>query len=516
VRMSRFVALAGAAVLVACAALLSPASYDEIKKPTAATAREKGDRAVHARAILRKYCHECHGGKESKGTVAVMDHARLVATGPNPVPFVLPGDAAKSQIIQFIEDGSMPPGGKPRPSDDEIKVLKAWIADSATHFPSSFDADATLKLLLDDSAKHPEDRPHVRYLSFAHLIRDGAAPPNLAAAERDLFAALGGCGLAEMPTPVDGAATLYRLDTRQAGWGTRGLFVKESQGAEGVHPLTPYDLLLLEYPHWVSLPTADLFAGRLDEYLAAAKVARPVPLLHADWVAGMLKKDSPLAADLKSLSELDAALKNGVAEAKLPRGPRPQAFGRLNPVPEFAKPESPRAVLPLSSWYSGDCEPSQPPFTLSAELVDLGGKSLKSVNTGEGFNLRVTSDRQAHFVLLMVWSRGQAVLQPTSHNGFLEAKANVLGPPDAARDGFAIADILTGEKEAVEYFVLLASPDPLPKPTIVRSKHSRGVGREKMTSYPVYRFLFESDAKFDPSKVVRRVIPVPVAIAKGD
>jgi mono/diheme cytochrome c family protein len=514
--MPRLVAPLAGLALGAAFALLASSLPAHAESAPPATPREKGDRAIRARAILRKYCHECHGEQEKKGTLAVMNHARLVASGPNPVPFVAPRDAARSQIIQFIEDGSMPPGARARPSPDEVAALKAWIADAATHFPTSFDADATLKLLLDDHASRPDDATHVRYLSLAHLVRDGAPPPDLAVAEGDLFEALRGCGLTTMPVPVDGPATLYRLDTRQAGWDSRALFVQETRepkSAEGLHTLAPYDLVLLEYPHAASLSKGHSLATPLNDYLTRAQLARPVPLVRADWLTGVLRKDAPLAADLKSLSELHAALKKADdppagQEAKMPCGPRPRAFGGVNPVLAVPRAEHPGAVLPLSSWYAGDCQSLQPPFTLTADVFETeGGKVVSSVEKGKPFKLRVTTDRQAHFLLLVIWSNGQAAVQLTQKNRFLTAGEHLLGP-----DGkdFTIASILTGEKEATEYFVLLASPEPLPTPVIVRSRHSRSPTCEKPPRYPVYRFVFPPAATFDATTVVRKVIPLTV------
>jgi hypothetical protein len=492
-------------------AMLLPGAGQEAK-PQATTLREKGDGAIRARAILRKYCHECHGGDQRKGTITVMDHARLVATGPNPVPFVERRDPAKSQIIQLIEDGSMPPGGRPRPTRDEVVLLKQWIEDDATAFPTSFDDDATLQLLLDDAARRPADAAHMRYLSFSHLIRDDAPPTSLAAAERELFSALAACGLTEPPTPVDGPATLYRLDIRQAGWDSRDLFELESGG---FYTLTPYDLVLLEYPHALALPGGHTLAKQLQEYLDSAKLTRPVPLLRADWVTTMLRKGTPLADDLKSLSELHAALRKREG-AKLPCGPRPHAFGRLNPVPASPKAESPRTILPLSSWYCGDCQPMQPPFALTATLVDLDRKPIKSVIPGQPFQVRVNTDRPAHFALLMVWSNGQIAFQATQANAYLETKETFLRPPAGEKQGFTIADILTGENEATEYFVLFASPKALPRPVVVRSRHARGPACEKQMRYPIYRFVFGPAPLFDPSSVVRRVIPIPVVAAKDN
>ena len=63
--------------------------------------------------------------------------------------------------------------------------------------------------------------------------------------------------------------------------------------------------------------------------------------------------------------------------------------------------------------------------------------------------------------------------------------------------------------------MLLASSDPLPTPVIVRSRHSRSPACDKKAQYPIYRFVFPSDAKFDPTKVVRKVIPLTVTTGQN-
>ncbi|HSQ54851.1 MAG TPA: c-type cytochrome domain-containing protein [Gemmata sp.] len=514
--MRGFIALACLGPAIISAMILDTASTQDVAKRAPSTSREKADRAIHARAILRKYCFDCHGGNESKGTIRVMDHPKLLSRGPNPVPFVLPGEPAKSQIFQFIQDGSMPPGGKQRPSPAEIAVLQKWIEDGATRFPASFDEDATLRLLLDDAAAHPEDAPFIRYLSLAHLIRDDAGIPDLGKAERDLFATLAECGIRKMPTPVDPAGTLYRLDTRQAGWASRDLFLKTGGGAEGTYPLSPYDLVLMEYPHAAALPAEHPIAKELETYLRSARLSQPIPFVRADWLTAMLKKESPLAKELKSLGELHAAISKEGERGRLPCGVAPNPFGRQNPVPPSLKPSSSRGALPFFAWYSGDTQPLEPPFSITTALVDIESEPLKALKTGEPFRLRVQADRPVHFVLLMVWADGQVVFQPTQANGFLEAREIALRPPDVANGGFRIADIATGAKQATEYFVLLASLKPLPRPVIVRSRHSRGPMCEAMRRYPIYRFLFEPDAAIEQSSVVRKVIPIPVKSGTAD
>ncbi len=70
-------------------------------------------------------------------------------------------------------------------------------------------------------------------------------------------------------------------------------------------------------------------------------------------------------------------------------------------------------------------------------------------------------------------------------------------------EGFSISGIVTGADSTTEYFVLFASETEFPLPTVVRSRHNER---------KVWRFLLEPTEKepFDPNKVVRKVIAIPV------
>lgn len=481
--------------------------------------RREGDLAIKARAILKKHCFECHGGPDSRGTIQVLDYSRLVATGPNPVPFVAPEKAAGSQIIQFLEEGSMPPGDRPRPTEDEIKTLKEWIACTAPSYPVAFDDRTTLNAILNDLRQHPNDAPNLRYFSLAHLIRDDAELPNLKKAEFDLLKALTWCevkppGGKLAVEPVDGTATLFRFDVRHAGWDNNELFFRKAEVAKDAFRLTPYDLILLEYPHASNLPPADALAEQLKAYFEAAKLARPVPFLRADWLAEKLAMNTPLAEDLRSLGKLAAALKKEGSpmlgmEGKMPCGPTTRAFAAKNPVPAAPKVQSAQPILPLSAWYSGDCQAVAPAFKLTTEAIDVQGKPVKEMVKGTPFRLKVTTDRGINYVLLMVFSNGQLRVQPTKQGGFLDAGVHFL-TPEGNTGAFKITDILTGEPKANEYFILLASTEKIMPPLIVRSRHSNNPDCDDMKAYPIYRFIYSGDAKFDQSLVVRRVTAVTV------
>jgi len=490
--------------------------------------RERGDLAIHARAILRHHCFECHGGNRKVSTLPILEHKKLIATS-NPVPFVASKKVAESQIIQFIEDGSMPPGNRDRLTSAEIDRLKEWIAEGAPSFPTTFDDAGTLQAILTDLAAQPDaSKEHLRYFSFAHLISDKGPLPDLKKAEFELGRALREVGLIDLqnppppPQPVDDTATLFRFDVRTVGWDNRQLFTTSVNGAVGSpHQLSAYDLLLLEYP-FGSLPADPRFA----DYFARAKLVRPIPFLRAEWVSRALMnpksekhEPTPLAADLKSLTALSAALKKQDfpavgQEEKMPCGVRPLAFGRQTSVPAAVKPTTPSPILPFDSWYSGDVSMDPSPLNVAAELVTPEGQALTSVTAGQRFHLKVKAKQNAWFVLLMVDGQGGVRVMPTNRDRFFNAEQIILTPkPMQSGDlpAFSISPT-TEDKKPIEYFVLLVaeSGEPLPAVSIVQSRHSQGPDCYKENLFPIFRFLFDQQKteKFDPSKVVRKVIPI--------
>ena len=276
--------------LLAILALILFSSFSRADEPAELSYRDKGNLAIQSRSILKKYCSECHNGQAgSRGTIAVLDYPKLVASGPNPVPFVLPKKAEASQVIQFIEDGTMPPGNRARPTADEIAVLKKWIAESAPSYPASFDEQYTLKSMLDDLERQPPGVvPHLRYVSLAHLVGEGL-PANLGTVESKLRTALTWYSpeASSALVAVDDCATLFRFDIRTLGWDSRELFFSAAKGAAaGLSTLTPYDLILLEYPHGFRLPPEHPLTARLNHYFKTTRQVQPVPFVRAGLVGG--------------------------------------------------------------------------------------------------------------------------------------------------------------------------------------------------------------------------------------
>ena len=483
--------------------------------------RERGGLAIQARAILRKYCIECHGDAPKRGTLSVTDYKNLT-TKDAPVRFVnLLDPKGRSQIIEFLEDGSMPPGGRDRPTGPEIATLKRWVAASAPSYPRAFDDRATLAAMLADFKQQPpEDQPFLRYVSLAHLVPDGQEPPDLAPFDQRLQKALLlASGTRVSPDPVDATATLFRLDLRKLGWDARDLFLRVEGGKDaGVHPtMIPFDLVLLEYPFGFTLPPGDPQAADLQLFFKATKQLRPVPFLRGDWLAdALLDPDKPtvgrpLAEELKALVELSGAwAKRKKDDDLMPCGPVPRPFlgGKLlkpDPPPDGTLP-----VAPLGAWYAGDVTPEREPFTLKAEMISPKRKE-PFVFGREEFYIRMSADRNVRFVLLNVLPTGDVRLPRVAGGNLytVDKKLKPLGPDPGM--GYTAGLPLTREKSEIDHWLLIAAEADadLPLPTIVRSRHDETSECRKENRRAIWRFVFDGD-KFDPNKSVRRVVPVAV------
>ena len=74
------------------------------------------------RPLLAKYCTGCHGAAKQEGELR-LDQPLLV--------FDQPGAERWRRIVERVELGQMPPEGKPRPSDEEVRRLSTWIEEES-------------------------------------------------------------------------------------------------------------------------------------------------------------------------------------------------------------------------------------------------------------------------------------------------------------------------------------------------------------------------------------------------
>jgi mono/diheme cytochrome c family protein len=462
--------------------------------------RAKGDLALQSRDILQRYCAECHTGVADvgKSKLAILDHAQLTAKR-TPVPFVAP--AGRSLLLDLIKDGSMPPANKPAPTQKELETLEKWVNSQAPAFPTSFDDDAVLTIVADDFEKQDAKIKNgvaaqtLRYVSFAHLIRDGQPLPDLLAAERELAKAL--AWHLKNLTPVDPAGTVFRVDLGYVGWWTRELFDRvERRKPAGVVPVRPYDLFLLEYPFARNWEESDTRSKKLEKLLAKTAQVRPIPFVRGDWLTAAIlngKMGTPLVNEAHSLAALEKSFGRG---GKAIDGPPATPFANAKSY----TPADDSSILPLNAWYLKDIAARTAPFTLNAEIVSQG-KVVTEVAVDEPFMLRVSADRKVHFVVLLVEEDGEIRLPEVTGGTLLQPHRERLLAPNGT--AFTVSSILSGGNSATQHFVLFACESELPLPTLIRSQHADN---------HMWRFLIEPTEKyrFNPNAVVRKVIPVKV------
>lgn len=84
----------------------------------------------HVRPIFKTHCFLCHGeGGAKKGKLDLRLRRLIVRGGESGSPLE-PGRPDQSYLLDRVASGEMPPGDK-RLSDQEIEVIRAWIASGA-------------------------------------------------------------------------------------------------------------------------------------------------------------------------------------------------------------------------------------------------------------------------------------------------------------------------------------------------------------------------------------------------
>jgi WD40 repeat protein len=83
--------------------------------------------------LLKKYCLGCHNADDAEGGLVMESYAELLVGGRNGRPIV-PGKSGESLLLLMIEGKKkpiMPPKDNPRPSSQEIALLKVWVDSGA-------------------------------------------------------------------------------------------------------------------------------------------------------------------------------------------------------------------------------------------------------------------------------------------------------------------------------------------------------------------------------------------------
>ena len=251
------------------------------------------DLARQAAGILERTCHSCHGrgGSVEGGMNYVMDAVALVARKK-----IIAGDSARSKLVKrLINEGDpMPPAGhEPRPTADEIQIIRKWIDAGAPALAEAGPArrrislEQELALVMEDLRGLDErKRRYVRYLSITPLHNAGLSEDEIQTHRvgvSKLLNSLSWQRRIAVPVPVDADQTILRIDLRDYGWNAR-----------------LWQRLIEQYPYRLETSAAE-FRG-ISEMLECE-----VPVVRADWFVHAASRP-PLYHDLLQLPETDTDL----------------------------------------------------------------------------------------------------------------------------------------------------------------------------------------------------------------
>lgn len=193
--------------------------------------------------ILKSRCYRCHGGSAKQAGIDVLSRENLLQERGEigaKFAFVVPGDAAKSQLLDAISGGAdsyMPKEGSPEAkamTDAEKDLLQTWVAAGA-EFPQvetrPFVSETQiLKAMRDYLLKvKADDRNYVRFYTFTHLHNN----PKVSDLDLRLYRAALAKAINSLtwsrdiylPQPLANTGdSVYVIDLHQLGWDRNNLW----------------------------------------------------------------------------------------------------------------------------------------------------------------------------------------------------------------------------------------------------------------------------------------------------
>ena len=160
--------------------------------------------STQIKPLLAKHCAKCHGSQKQQSGLRI-DSATGIRDGGDSGPAIVPGDSAKSNLVQAImgAEGTskMPPDG-PSLSAEEIALIRKWIDDGAK-FPPNEIADAAASRKSDHWSFQPIQRHVPPDVTLRNAVRSPLDSFVVARLERERIA----------PSPEADRATLIRRVT---------------------------------------------------------------------------------------------------------------------------------------------------------------------------------------------------------------------------------------------------------------------------------------------------------------
>jgi mono/diheme cytochrome c family protein len=446
------------------------------------------DLTLRARAILHRYCGDCHKpDAPGQGEISVLDRTGLNRTDR---PFLLPGSADASQLLQLMEDGSMPPGTHPRPSADERQAIRDWINAGAADYPRQFGESYALSSILADVRRvPPADQTKVRYFSLHHLVPDSDAAVTLEPQRLALRKAVVGLAKQAQLEGVDPAQLVFRINLKTAGWDLEPF--QRRQLVDGKATLEPshvnlFDLILIEYPlARLDASTAE-FKQLAQLFLKPSGQAVPITYLRGDWFAAEFSRSS-VASEIRDTLELPEPARESVPSAKPPQPPANPAG-----VP----------ILPLDSVLQRNMAPDPPPFHVLFEAQDPKDRVPKTrFKVGERLGFYVRPSKQVWVEILWTDAAGKCQVPNLGSNNLIDGNQDKFM---AGRDGqgYRIAEGSSGK----ELITIFASEAEFPPGTLLKTKRPN-----ERVIHPFYSLPgTETRYDFDPGKIVKKTIEIEI------
>lgn len=237
--------------------------------------------AEKVQGVLRASCYRCHGedGASEGGFNFVLNLEKLART------VVKPKNSAGSLLLERMaakDESVMPPEGeKPRPTADEIALIKAWIDAGAPALPTAkprelLSNEQIVQWIHADLQQTSErSRRFQRYFTLTHLYNAGVSDDELQTyrnAFNKLINSLSWNTELILPAALDPAKTVFRIDIRQLNW--------TGEQWQQIETANPY-FLALSSPQAVAcneLTQSNMPYVRIDWFVFAA--SKP-PLYHA-------------------------------------------------------------------------------------------------------------------------------------------------------------------------------------------------------------------------------------------
>lgn len=446
----------------------------------------KPETTLRARAILRKYCSKCHDSEDKpRGEISVMDRAGMERAER---PFLAPGSADASQLLRFIEDGSMPPGTHDKPTAEERAVIKEWINADAASFPRQFDDAYVLSSIAADIKRLPQaERPHVRYFTLHNVVADD--PLKIAGPRDALFQAIGDHSkVKDKPGVADPFQMVYRIDLRNTGWDLqpfKGRRVEDKKVFPVDSKVNLFDVILLEYPFGILDAKSPDFQKIAKLFLEPAGQVVPITHVRADWFADTFAK-SPVATELRGALDLPA--------------PPPR-----NPLADRPLPDTRRkatAMAPLDATTIGDVNAPSAEIDLIFEIgyprntSGSGFRPNKAFKSGDQISVHLRSTKTVFIEI--VWT------EETGRCSFLKVKELVGAGDDKYFEEYADKSPLRVEatRPGVNKFTIFASETDFPPGEVLSTKQLNY--RVIHPFYPLPGVTTKFD--HDPAKVVKKTI----------